>query len=156
MRESGQIEFIARGVCVVDEHVLLCRRKGAARSYLPGGHIDFGEGARTALRREIREELGRPSVVGRFLGALEHRYAKRKGTTVCEINLVFELRLRGLRADTPPASMETRIGFEWRPLKRLARSDLEPWPLRRRLPGWRAAAGAAGWASSYPEGRGRR
>lgn len=156
MREEPAIEFIARGVCLVENRLLLCRRKGAPRSYLPGGHIDFGEGARTALRREIGEELGRPAVVGRFLGALEHRYENPRGRPACEINLVFEFRVRGFRADAAPTFMEPHIGFEWMPLSRLARSDLEPWPLRRLLRRWRANPGAAGWGSSYPEERSRR
>ena len=39
----GEIETIARGVCVKDGKVLLCRGKGLGTTYLPGGHIEFGE-----------------------------------------------------------------------------------------------------------------
>ena len=65
--ELAGIETIARGVCVRGGKVLLCRAKGGATTYLPGGHIEFGETGRKALVREIKEELGLAAEAGRFL-----------------------------------------------------------------------------------------
>lgn len=56
--ELAGIETIARGVCVRDGRLLLCRAKGGKSTYLPGGHIEFGETGRDALVREVKEELG--------------------------------------------------------------------------------------------------
>ena len=56
--ELAGIETIARGVCVVDGRLLLCKAKGGRTTYLPGGHIEFGETGREALVREMREETG--------------------------------------------------------------------------------------------------
>ncbi|MBR3924306.1 MAG: NUDIX domain-containing protein, partial [Kiritimatiellae bacterium] len=68
--ELAGIESIARGVCVKDGKLLLCRAKGGKSTYLPGGHIEFGESGRIALVREVKEELGVDSSTGAFLGAL--------------------------------------------------------------------------------------
>ena len=54
----GFVETIARGVAVRDGKVLLCRAKGGQSTYLPRGHIEFGEPGREALVREVKEELG--------------------------------------------------------------------------------------------------
>ena len=124
--ELAGIETIARGVCIVDGHLLLCRAKGGATSYLPGGHVEFGETGRQALVREVREELGAASETGAFLGCVENSFLQH-GKPHAEINLVYELRIPGLRgADglPPPVAREDWIEFEWRPLSDLG--DLLP------------------------------
>jgi 8-oxo-dGTP pyrophosphatase MutT (NUDIX family) len=120
--ELAGIETIARGVAIVDGSILLCRAKGGKSSYLPGGHIEFGETAREALVREIREELGVEAQTGRFLGAVENSFLQR-GRPHAEINLVFELKF----AVKPEAlAKEDWIEFEWRRLENLEKANLLP------------------------------
>lgn len=120
--ELSGIETIVRGVAVVDGRVLLCRAKGGKSSYLPGGHIEFGETAREALVREIREEMGVDAETGGFLGVVENSFMQH-GKPHCEINLVFELKF-----PEPPAAeaKEDWIEFEWRELGSLAGANLLP------------------------------
>ena len=86
----GMVETIARGVCIRDGKVLLCRAKGGKTTYLPGGHIEFGETGAVALVREIREELGVDSTCGEFLGVVENSFLQH-GRPHAEINLVYKL-----------------------------------------------------------------
>ena len=90
--EISGIETISRGVCVKDGKLLLCRAKGGKSTYLPGGHIEFGETGRVALVREMKEELGVDSSTGVFLGALENSFLQN-GKPHAEINLIYELKL---------------------------------------------------------------
>jgi len=129
--------------------VLLCHTKGAANTFLPGGHIEFGESARESLRREIAEELGVPCRVGRFLGVVEHTF-RQKGRRVCEVNLVFAFESAKLSQRCSPPSREGHIEFLWTGEGELATSALEPAPLRRLLPEWwRARGDSPGFASTY-------
>ena len=121
----GEIETIARGVCVKDGKVLLCRGKGAASTYLPGGHIEFGETGAEALVREVREEMGLDSTAKEFLGCCEHRFDQH-GKPHAEINLVYELILP---PDAEIAAREDWIAFEWRDRSDLG--DLLPAAFRR-------------------------
>lgn len=126
--EIAGIETIARGVAIVGGRLLLCRARGSATSYLPGGHIEFGETGREALVREIREEMGVDATAGRFLGVVENSFMQH-GKPHAEINLVYELGF----ADPPaePKSVEDWISFEWRDLSDLDAAGLLPEAFRR-------------------------
>ena len=148
--ELAGIETIARGVCVRDGKLLLCRAKGGSSTYLPGGHIEFGETGRQALVREVKEELGVESSTGQFLGVVENSFLQH-GKPHAEINLVYELKW-GTGNGEPayaqatageqgtgelPAlnSQEDWIEFEWCDLNRLDEANLLP-PAFRSLSAW--------------------
>ena len=122
--ELAGIETIARGVCVIDGKILLCKAKGGKTTYLPGGHIEFGETGRQALVREIKEERGVDSTTGAFLGVVENSFLQH-GKPHAEINLVYELSL----AEGDVRAREDWIEFEWRPLADLG--DLLPESFRK-------------------------
>lgn len=142
------IELIARGVVVRDGKVLLAHTKGAANTFLPGGHIEPGEPAREALRREMKEELGLDARIGAFLGAVEHAFGAGK-RRAHELNLVFAVELPGLKGNGDPASQEDHVEFLWAPLAELRKRRLEPSPLCDLLPVWQGRPPAReGWAST--------
>ena len=133
---QDQIETIARAVLMAEGHLLLCRGVGSSLSYLPGGHVEFGENAIRALERELQEELAIETRAGRFLGVVEHSFTQ-DGEAKHEINLLFEVTGSGLDAMRVPASNEPgRIAFEWLRIDGLEESDLEPASLRFLLAKW--------------------
>ena len=122
--ELAGIETIARGVCVQNGRALLCRAKGGASTYLPGGHIEFGETGRQALAREMKEEMNVAATVGPLLGVVENSFIQH-GKPHAEINLVYQLAI-------PEGAVKARedwIEFEWRPLCDLG--DLLPEAFRK-------------------------
>ncbi len=123
----GEIETIARGVCAADGKILLCKAKGGSSTYLPGGHIEFGETAAEALVREMKEESGLDVEVGKLLGVLENSFLQH-GEKHCEINLVYEMSLAPRRdgADSAVNAIEPWIEFEWRDIGDLASANLLP------------------------------
>jgi len=135
MKHEKTIEILVRGVCVKEGQLLVCRSKGAANTYLPGGHVEWKEKAAVALRREIREELGIKAMVKEFLGAVEHTFIQ-KGRRHAEINLMFRMEIPALAPGWEPEACESWISFAWIPLTRLGHNHLEPWPLRKLVPGW--------------------
>ena len=146
---SGNVEVIARGVVCLGGRVLLCRSRGDENTYLPGGHVEFNECAREALRREIDEEMGRPADVGVFLGCVEHTFIQG-GERHCEVNLVFAMEVPGLSPDTVPVACEGDIEFLWSDVDGLASLRLEPAPLCGKLVSWLAAEGESErWATTY-------
>ena len=128
MSEEKHIETIARGVCVVGGKILLCLPKDRSYSYLPGGHIEFGETGREALVREMKEETGRDATAGELLGVVESSFVQ-KGEKHCEINLIYEMGLRGLEGLESLESIESKedwICFDWVDCDKLDSANLLP------------------------------
>jgi 8-oxo-dGTP pyrophosphatase MutT (NUDIX family) len=130
-RQNSDIEIIARAVIVRGGKILLARRKGAANTFLPGGHVEWGEPARTALRRELWEELGVKLEIGLFLGAVEHAFGRGKERTH-EVNLIFRLDARKLGDKV--SSRESKLDFFWHRFRDLKAVNLQPRPLQSLLP----------------------
>ena len=133
--ELAGIETIARGICVKDGHVLVCRNRKVGNFYFPGGHIEFGETGAEALVREVREEMGLDSTAKEFLGCCEHRFDQH-GKPHAEINLVYALEIPSITPGQKTPSCEDWIAFEWMSVEELASSSVEPAVLRNRVLGW--------------------
>lgn len=125
--ELSGIETIARGVCRRGDTILLCRAKGSKTSYLPGGHIEFGETGRQALIREMREEADVNVVLGDFLGVAENLFFQADKPHA-EINLVYEMFIDD---DLDVESQEDWITFEWCNVSKLDEAGLLPEIFRR-------------------------
>ena len=118
------IETIARGVCLKDGKILLCYPKDRSYSYLPGGHIEFGETGREALVREMKEETGLDASAGDLLGVVESSFVQ-KGERHCEINLIYKMEIeRG--SGLPTASLEDWICFDWVDCDKIDSANLLP------------------------------
>lgn len=123
-KSPQQIELIARGILVEQEHVLLCRDLKHGYYSLPGGHIDVGESAHDAVRREFLEETGLVVTTRNCVLVHEHRFTQR-GTPRHELNVVFLVE-RGGGGRSPVESREPRLAFDWVPLGSLGGIDLRP------------------------------
>ena len=127
------IETIARGVCILNGKVLLCLPKDRSYSYLPGGHIEFGETGREALVREMKEETGLDATAGDLLGVVESSFVQ-KGEKHCEINLIYKMEVksgveeRGSDVSSLQnlKSCESWICFDWVECDRIDSVNLLP------------------------------
>src|SRR4051812_37426485 len=144
--------FLARAVVLrrgaEGAAVLLARQVGAAHAFLPGGHVEPGEGLHRAVLRELREELGVAGRGVRYLGAIEHRWPAERPRHH-EINHLFLVALPATPAE--PASREPHLRFSWCPVGALRAHNLQPAPLQGLIP--RLVAGDEGvwWATTVPE-----
>ena len=131
------IETIARGVCIIDGKILLCLPKDRSYSYLPGGHIEFGETGREALVREMKEETGLDATAGDLLGVVESSFVQ-KGEKHCEINLIYRMEVALPTAvdgnrHLPTAALEDWICFDWVDCDKIDSVNLLPPEMKRQL-----------------------
>ena len=118
-----EIEILARAVVLDGSYFLLVRSKGAANTFLPGGHVRPGEAMAEALARELDEELGVTCRVGPYLGAVEHSWQDASGANH-EINHCFVVDSDRLAHSSDPTSKEPQLEFHW-----VHEADLEAWNL---------------------------
>lgn len=130
-----------------DHNVLIAKAKGYPNTFLPGGHVEFGESAKDALMREIKEELGIISTVGTFLGLVEHSW-EHEGKLHCEINQVFEVTSKELVHHSNPASTESHLEFFWCNENELDKYNLQPYPIRNLIKNFKSGKKEVGWESS--------
>lgn len=136
MADEGHIETLARGICIKDGCILICRGRKAGNLYFPGGHIEFGESGAFALEREILEETGLEGHATAFLGCAEHKFLQHGTEEHAEINLVYALDIPNATPPIEVAAKESWIAFDWIKLEDLPTSKVEPAALREVVVKW--------------------
>jgi ADP-ribose pyrophosphatase YjhB (NUDIX family) len=132
----------AAAVAIRDGRVLLHFIKGGGDSdtvycVLPGGGVDFGETARDAVARELREELSVDAGVGRLLFVAEQFFALTRRRWH-QLAWYYEVTLPGdceavLRDSWDVTEPPYRTTFRWVPLADLDSAPLIPGFLRQAL-----------------------
>jgi 8-oxo-dGTP diphosphatase len=123
---SNTIEVIARGLAIRDGRLLLCRNIEHGHSYLPGGHVEFGESATAACEREYLEETGLKVQAGECCMVAEIRFIQ-EGVARHELNLSFPVeQLSGEPFPEHISSCELKLAFEWKSPDMLEKSDFQP------------------------------
>jgi ADP-ribose pyrophosphatase YjhB (NUDIX family) len=132
--------FNLRAVAVIlsGDHVLLHRLDGDEYWSLPGGRVEAGEDAATAVAREMREELDIAVTVGRLLWIAENFFTDG-ARSYHEVGLYFatdvpaDARILDLHARHAGDEQGRGIEFVWFKRTALANIDVRPAFLRDAL-----------------------
>ncbi|MDD5145340.1 MAG: NUDIX domain-containing protein [Candidatus Pacebacteria bacterium] len=128
---KNEIEILARAVILHKEKILVCKKIGNQNYFFPGGHVDFGECAKEALIREIKEELGVSVKNCSFIGTSEQIF-KSFNKWHHEINLVFQL----INGNIAAKSKEKHLQFFFFGKNDLAKTDVRPLSLKKAVLKW--------------------
>lgn len=150
--KAAKYHVLARGVILVDDHLLVAHCIGMDNTFLPGGHVEFHESIRTSLHREIYEELGFISEVGPYLGAVEAEH-EDEGTYHQEINHVFMTKLENVDNRKNPESKESHLEFYWIPISEMDKHNLLPLPMRRIIEYYMKGIPGPYFESTFGEGQ---
>lgn len=131
---KSHVHLIARGLLVRGDEAILCRVKDAKWFFLPGGHIEDGESARTALLRELHEEIGAGDYkVTSFIGVCENIFSLEEDVSQHEVNIVFKVEVP---QETQIDTKENHIEFVNVPLGDLVNYKILPATLKEGILEW--------------------
>jgi len=110
---KSNIHFIARGLLIQNENIIICKAKGNDWYFFPGGHIENGESAKNALIRELKEESNIETKEALFIGSCENIFNYNEEFSQHEVNFVFKI---DIPENTTIASIENHL--EYIPIKK--------------------------------------
>jgi len=131
MTNKNSFELCVRAIIRHNGKILVCKNKKKDYYFFPGGHINFGETAKGALRRELKEELYISIRNISFTGAIENIF-REKGRKHHELNLVFNVKVKKVK----DKSKEDHIDFFFFDTKRFAKENIFPLALRDNIIKW--------------------
>lgn len=135
--EHGKFSLRVAGILLRSGHVLLHQLAGTNHWSLPGGRLELLEDSRTALARELREELDVETVVGDLIWVVENFFTE--APRAHELALYYRVMLPSDSPDTAGDQPFTRtdgndrLFFQWFPLDGLDAIALFPTFLRAGL-----------------------
>jgi 8-oxo-dGTP diphosphatase len=132
--------ILARAVVLDGDNILLYKTLDMRENFyfLPGGHIEHGESAQNALKREMIEETGCEIIIKRFLGCLENIFENSESCKCHnhEYSFIFEVESKSLNMRMPLSNFDKRMELAWMPLSELANIPFKAEALKELIPKW--------------------
>ncbi len=135
MKSKEGIHVLARAVIIDDNKLLVTTDVKRETSFLPGGHVNYGEKITDGLLRELKEELGQEFKIEYFLGAIEAGW-DYQAHLYHEINLFFLVSNFDKNLLSNLSSQEAGLRLDWLPLSRLNGAHFYPQVLKEKIPQW--------------------
>lgn len=127
------------GIIVKDDKVLVYRSKRFDGFSFPGGHVELGETTKTAVLREIKEELNVDTKIIDLFCINENIYSVIDSCTNQEINYYYKLQLlselpsNDFEITEIDKGVENTHHFHWIPLDEIMKHDLRPYDITKLL-----------------------
>ena len=126
-------ELLVRALIIRDRKILVCQTTGRSYFFLPGGHIEFGETMKEALKREIYEEMGARVTTSQFIGGIENFFLQ-DGEKKHEVSFVFQIDIDSEEI----VSRERHIAFFWLSMGEFIEKNIVPPALKDAIIAWTA------------------
>jgi len=132
---AGNFKFRVGGILICNDRVLVVEMNDNGHYCLPGGHVELGEDTKTAVVREMGEELGYEVVDKQLVAMIENFYYNpRKNNHFHELGYYYIVEPKDMAKCQLDSYMRmeqdkdhvTKLDFKWVPLTDLASVDFRP------------------------------
>ncbi len=132
--------ILARAVIIDNDHILLYKTLDMRENFffLPGGHVEHGESAKEALKREMIEETGCEVIIKRFLGCIENIFENSESCKCHnhDYSFIFEVESKSLNMRTQLFNFDDRMELSWMSLSELSNIPFKTEALKKLIPKW--------------------
>ena len=87
--DTKKFKCRVNGIIIRDNKILALKMKNNISYCLPGGHVELGEDSKTAIIREILEEVDTPVTIDKELAVIENFYTDRNNFLTHEISFYY-------------------------------------------------------------------
>lgn len=87
--DTEKFKYRVNGIIMKNNKLLTIKMKNNISFCLPGGHVEFGEDSKSAIIREMLEELNTHVLIERELAIVENFYLDKKGLNTHEISFYY-------------------------------------------------------------------
>ena len=139
--DTKKFKYRVNGIIINNNKVLTLKMKNNISYCLPGGHVELGEDSKTAILREMLEEIDTTVSIDKELAIVENFYLDKKGFQTHEISIYFIVIPNDF--DKIPLQNYTRIendkgeiknhNFEWLDISTLKNFDFRPEFIKEKL-----------------------
>lgn len=132
--QDGNFKFRVCGILKYKDKFLVVKINDSKFYCLPGGHVEIGEDTETAVKREMREELGYEIKIDRLVSIDQNFFIGNDGKNFHELGFYYLVEAKDERNINPNDYLRDELdkgnlihfSFKWCTREELKKLDLRP------------------------------
>ena len=139
--DAKKFKYRVNGIIIHNNKILTIKMKNNTSYCLPGGHVELGEDSKTAILREMLEEIDTPVSIDKELAIVENFYLDKKNFQTHEISFYYivvpnnfdKISLQNYtKLENDKGEMKSH-NFEWLNISLLKDFDFKPEFIKEKL-----------------------
>lgn len=139
--DKKKFKYRVNGIVIKDNKILTIKMKNNISYCLPGGHVELGEDSKTAIIREMLEELDTNVTIQKELAVVENFYTDKNSLLTHEISFYYivnpdnfsNISLEGYSKYENDKGEIKQHNFVWLPINTLREFDFRPTFIKEKL-----------------------
>ena len=139
--DKQKFKYRVNGIIIKNNKILTIKTKNNISYCLPGGHVELGEDSKTAILREMLEEIDTPVSISKEIAIVENFYIDKKDLQTHEISFYYivtpenfdKISLGKYKKEENDKGKIKIHNFEWLDISALKKYDFRPNFLKDKL-----------------------